>query len=98
MTACCGTVGVKAVNKGDVQLKVTIVPGESTGSGEQWALIVSISHTIADGYTYYQIYNMLSSSAEIKKLSPARKDSFSAGLAGVVGKAESKIYLSVGWS
>ena len=22
--------------------------------GEQWALIVSISHTIADGYTYYQ--------------------------------------------
>ena len=54
MTACRGTVGVKAVNKGDVQLKVTIVPGESTGSGEQWALIVSISHTIADGYTYYQ--------------------------------------------
>ena len=30
---------MKAVNKGDVQLKVTIVPGESTGSGEQWALI-----------------------------------------------------------
>ena len=54
MTACRGIVGVKAVNKGDVQLKVTIVPGESTGSGEQWALIVSISHTIADGYTYYQ--------------------------------------------
>ena len=38
MTACRGTVGVKAVNKGDVQLKVTIVPGESTGSGEPWAL------------------------------------------------------------
>ena len=36
---CRGTVGVKAVNKGDVQLKVTIVPGENTGSGEQWALI-----------------------------------------------------------
>ena len=89
--------GVKAVNKGDVQLKVTIVPGESTGSGEQWALIVSISHTIADGYTYYQIYNMLSSSAEIKELSPARKDSFSAGLAGAVGTAESKIYLSPGF-
>ena len=79
MTACRGIVGVKAVNKGDVQLKVTIVPGESTGSGEQWALIVSISHTIADGYTYYQIYNMLSSSAEIKKLSPERKESLVRG-------------------
>ena len=39
MTVCRATVGVKSVNKGDVQLKVTIVPGESTGSGEQWALI-----------------------------------------------------------
>ena len=39
MTACRGIVGVKAVNKGDVQLKVTIVPGKNTGSGEQWARI-----------------------------------------------------------
>ena len=47
--------GVKAVNKDAVQMKVTIVPDENPGAGEQWALIVSISHTIADGYTYYQV-------------------------------------------
>ena len=35
-------------------MKVTIVPDDNPQAGDQWALIVSISHTIADGYTYYQ--------------------------------------------
>ena len=65
--------GVKTVNKDELQTKVTIIPDE----GNEWALVVSISHTIVDGYTYYQIYNMLSASAEIKSLSPVRKESFS---------------------
>ena len=47
--------GVKAVNKDAVQMKVTIVPDKSPSAGDQWALIVSISHTIADGYTYYEV-------------------------------------------
>ena len=50
-----GTTGVKAVNKDAVQMKVTIVPDKSPSAGDQWALIVSISHTIADGYTYYEV-------------------------------------------
>ena len=83
--------GSKAVNKDAVQMKVTIIPDE----GDRWALIVSISHTIADGFTYYQIYNQISASAEVKALSPARKESFSADLAGAVGKAESRFYYSV---
>jgi hypothetical protein len=81
------TGGSKAVNKDDVQMKVTVIP-----DGDQWALTVSISHTIADGYTYYQIYNMLSSSAEVKPLSAVRKESFSEDLPGAVGKAETKLY------
>jgi hypothetical protein len=88
---------VKAVNKDAVQMKVTIVPDKSPSAGDQWALIVSISHTIADGYTYYEVYNMLSPSAELKALSPERKESFSADLPGAVGKAESKIYLTPGF-
>ena len=80
--------GVKTVNKDELQTKVTIIPDE----GNEWALVVSISHTIVDGYTYYQIYNMLSASAEIKSLSPVRKESFSTGLAAVVGKVERNIY------
>lgn len=82
--------GTSAVNKNVAQMKVTVVPADS-----QWALIVSISHTIADGYTYYQIYNQLSSSAEVKALSPARKESFSTDLPGAIGKAESRLYYSV---
>ena len=54
-TAYRGTTGVKAVNKDAVQMKVTIVPDKSPSAGDQWALIVSISHTIADGYTYYEV-------------------------------------------
>ena len=59
---------------------------------------MSISHTIADGYTYYQVYNMLSTSAEIKALSPVRKESFSVDLGGAMGKAESKIYLTASFA
>lgn len=82
--------GVKAVNKDEVQLKVSVIP-----EGDGWALIVSISHTIADGFTYYQIYNMLSAEAEVKPLSAVRKESFSADLPGAIGKAESKLYFRV---
>mmetsp|Transcript_58346 Transcript_58346/g.156133 ORF Transcript_58346/g.156133 Transcript_58346/m.156133 type:complete len:410 (-) Transcript_58346:166-1395(-) len=82
--------GVKAVNKDAVQMKVAVIP-----DGDQWALTLSISHTIADGYTYYQVYNMLSASAEVKSLSPVRKESFSTDLPGAVGKAESKLYLTM---
>lgn len=82
--------GTKAVNKDAVQMNVTVIP-----DGDQWALTLSISHTIADGFTYYQIYNMLSSSAEVKPLSPVRKESFSEGLAGSFGKTESMLYYSI---
>ena len=43
----------------------------------------------------WQIYNMLSSSAEIRSLSPVRKDSFTTDLPGVVGKYETKLYLTL---
>lgn len=82
--------GSQAVNTNAVQTSVTVIP-----DGDQWALIVSISHTIADGYTYYQIYNMLSASAEVKSLSPERKESFSEDKVGAMGKAESKVYTTV---
>ena len=35
-------------------LTLTLTQALTLPLGEQWALIVSISHTIADGYTYYQ--------------------------------------------
>ena len=82
--------GTRSVNKDVVQFNVTVIP-----DGDQWALTLSISHTIADGFTYYQIYNMLSSSAEIKSMSPVRKDSFTEGLAEAVGKTEANLYYSI---
>ena len=84
--------GSAAVNKDDVQMKCTVVPDAG-----KWALILSISHTIADGFTYYAVYNQLSSTAEIKPLSTVRKDSFTTDLPGAVGKAETKVYWSMGF-
>lgn len=84
--------GSSAVNKDAVQLKCTVIP-----ENDRWALVFSISHTIADGYTYYAVYNMLSASAEIKSYSPVRKDSFSSDLPGAVGKRETKVWFSLGF-
>ena len=83
--------GMKAVNKDAVQMNVTVIP-----DGDRWALTLSISHTIADGHTYYQVYNMLSASAEVKSLNPVRKESFSVDLPGAVGKVESQLFNSAG--
>ena len=84
--------GSSSVNKGAVQLKCTVIP-----NGDNWALVMSISHTIADGYTYYSVYNMLSASAEIKPYSPVRKQSFSTDLPGAVGKPETQVWWSMGF-
>jgi hypothetical protein len=92
--------GTKAVNKGAVLVNVTVIPdgGGGGADGPQWALTVSMSHTIADGYTYYRIYNMLSAAVEVAALSPARKESFSADLPAAVGRAESRIYHSASFA
>lgn len=40
---------------------------------QECCLLFSMSHVIADGRTYYDIYNMLSRDAQVKQLDPHRK-------------------------
>lgn len=51
--------------------RVCVVP-DAENPKKRFALVVSISHLIADGHTYYQIYNMLDQDASVVSLSPER--------------------------
>ena len=75
--------GGACVGKNHPQFRVTAVP---SADGERFALLVSLSHVIADGYTYYEILNLLSLNAPMKALNPIRTPGFSEALKEAVGK------------
>ena len=62
--------GIKSINQTDVVSRLTIVPDRDNEQG--FALIFSISHIAADGYTYYKIFNSLFSENPIETLQPKR--------------------------
>ena len=64
--------------------RVTVVKKDATS----WALVFSISHTIADGYTYYKALQMLSAKEEITPLKPERSHNFVSKLQEAVGEEE----------
>tara|TARA_A100001015_G_scaffold13300_1_gene15562 strand:+ start:900 stop:1724 length:825 start_codon:yes stop_codon:yes gene_type:complete len=70
--------------------KLTVV--RSANANDTWALIFSVSHTIADGYTYYRLLNMLSlskdSNESVRPLKPERKHDFPSKVEDAVGKQE----------
>lgn len=51
--------------------RVAVVPDALQPEG-RWALVVSLSHVIADGHTFYQVHNMLSDGREVRALEPRR--------------------------
>lgn len=77
--------GGACVGKNQPQFRVTVVP---SADGERFAMLVSLSHVIGDGYTYYEIMNLLSLNAPMKALNPIRKPGFGDALKAAVGKAE----------
>ena len=62
--------GKSCINKDILSTKITLVPHQESAS---FALIMSMSHTIADGYTYYRILSMLSESISIESTNARRK-------------------------
>jgi hypothetical protein len=50
------------------------------------ALIVSMSHVIADGYTYYKVLNMFDKDAKVTALKAERSDQYLPGVTKLVGK------------
>jgi hypothetical protein len=84
-TAGVHCTGSKCLGKNAPQFRVTVVP---SADGGRFALLVSISHVIADGYTYYEILNLLSLNAPMKVLDPVRKSGFTESLKTALGKKE----------
>lgn len=57
---------------------------------DTFAVVFSISHVIADGFTYYKILSMLSAGAPVAALSVTRKHQIGEQLKVAMGKAEEK--------
>jgi hypothetical protein len=98
-----------ATDKDEVLFKVAIVPIEAgpeesdqstplqhTISLPGFALVVSMNHTMGDGHTYYQLYNMLSADSEVVELDPVRVAGFEAAKTEIIGEKETSMFKSAG--
>ncbi|KAG1673865.1 hypothetical protein FOA52_012890 [Chlamydomonas sp. UWO 241] len=74
--ALCKTSG-QSVGKGTPLWRVCVVP-DSQDPGGRFALVVSANHSLLDGYSFYSVHNMLSTKAEVRALSPVRKQELTA--------------------
>ena len=70
-----------------VQFKVALVPDDRTPD-DAFCLVVSLSHTLGDGATYYALLNMLGAEAGVRALEPTRRQGTAAQEAELMGKAE----------
>ena len=52
--------------------RVNVVP-DMDAPGEGFALIVSMSHLVGDGHTFYKLYGMLCQNSDIISISPVRR-------------------------
>lgn len=84
---------------GDVQISkklplmaLSIVP-DSVNS-DTFAIIISISHVIIDGYTYYKILSMFNSNVKIESLNAIRKSDLKESSDKAIGLEESKFVYS----
>ncbi|KAJ3283409.1 hypothetical protein HDU76_008476 [Blyttiomyces sp. JEL0837] len=68
-TKCVIKKGTAAHSNQSPLFKVTVLLNHQVG---ELAVVLSISHTIADGHTYYQIYNFLDQNAVVRALTVER--------------------------
>jgi hypothetical protein len=61
-----------------------------TGSSDGFVVLFSISHVIADGFTYYAILDMIFEGAEIFPMDPVRNEAYREKLPDVIGKKDEK--------
>lgn len=85
--------GVKLINKSDPVTKLTIVADQHS-QGKGFALIFSISHVVADGYTYYKIFNQLFTDTPVQQLEAKRNQEAADRVTEVVGKKSFKFFHS----
>jgi len=85
--------GSDLVDKDCPLLIITIIPDELNPT-TRFAVILSICHTIVDGFNYYQILSMMSENSKIIKLNPTRKHQIVEDVKTVTGKLEHKYIFS----
>lgn len=88
------TTGAKAANKPEALLALSVVP-DSVKPTENFAVIFSVSHVIADGHTYYKLLSMLSGGA-VEAMAVERKHEFEDALVTAMGVEEHKLAYSGG--
>ena len=64
---------------------------------QEFAVIVSLSHIIGDGHTFYALYNMIMSGNKIEPLQANRVDIAMEKIDQVMGKTEARLLSSVGF-
>uniref|UniRef100_A0A7S1T4J8 Diacylglycerol O-acyltransferase n=1 Tax=Tetraselmis chuii TaxID=63592 RepID=A0A7S1T4J8_9CHLO len=88
LKACAPTqvpVGLRLVNRKYRIAKVTVV--SCSGDPEKFGVLLSLSHIVADGFTYYRILNMLGG-APVESLIAERLMDFHPRMEAAVGKAD----------
>ncbi|EZH71967.1 hypothetical protein ATO12_04940 [Aquimarina atlantica] len=85
--------GGKLINKQGLVSRLTLVPDMHSG-GKGFALIFSISHVVADGYTYYKIFNQLFTDKSVESLEVKRKQDAADRVTEIVGKKSFKFFHS----
>lgn len=75
------------IGKNHPIFKVTIIP-DAVDFFNQFAVIVSISHMVGDGYTYYKVFRMLSAQNPVQTMNPTRHTDFPAQVEAHMGEGE----------
>lgn len=86
--------GFKTINKPDIITRITIVPDMHCPE-DGFALIFSISHIAADGYSYYQVLNSLFDTGTVQPLLVNRKQEAADKVVEVVGKKAFNFFHSI---
>lgn len=86
--------GLETINKPDIITRITIVPDMHCPE-DGFALIFSISHIAADGYTYYQVLNSLFATGAVQPLLVKRKQEAADKVVEVVGKKAFNFFHSI---
>jgi len=86
----CVKFGKDCLNKNEPLFKVAII----SINKEKFALVVSLSHIIADGHTYYSVMKMLSNNEEMVALVPNRKVFYDTLGPSLLGPVEASFPLS----
>jgi hypothetical protein len=71
--------------------KVSVIP-DTEKPDERFALVISLSHAVADIYTYYQLFHMLDQEAIVESLDPIRVVDTEGAVKKKLGEKESNYF------